>query len=148
MNINRYSILHRHTGPTCMRALSKGIFILNYLADSSDIVHVYLCISRYRIEISKRIKKEKENRKYPYQKKYHFPVEVFCTLNKQLRANPWENDTDYTDLNISNPPCVAILSTFSRSVFVPPQNALNQRVFMRNCARAQARMCTCWSSAQ
>ena len=64
-----------------MRALSKGLFILNYLADSSDIIHVYLRVSRYRKVISKRKKKEKENRKYPYQKKYHFPVEVFCTLN-------------------------------------------------------------------
>ena len=62
-NINRYSILHRHTGPTCMRALSKGIFILNYLADSSDIIHVYLRISRYRKVISKRKKEGKREQK-------------------------------------------------------------------------------------
>ena len=60
MNTNRYSILHRHTSPTCKHALSKGLFILNYLADSSDIILVYLPLSGYWKVISKRRKKEKK----------------------------------------------------------------------------------------
>ena len=59
--------------------LSPDIMNTN-LADSSDILHVKLRISRIRKVISKIRKKEKENRQYPYQKKYHFPVEVFCYI--------------------------------------------------------------------
>ena len=80
MNTNRYSIFHRHMSPTCIIALSYRLFIFDYLADSSDILHVKLRISRIRKVISKIRKKVKENRQYPYQKKYRFPVEVFCYI--------------------------------------------------------------------
>ena len=105
-------------------------------------------------DIEKKYVKEERKKKRTevsliYQKKYHFPVEVFCTLNMLIRAKPRENDTECTDIKPpSNPPCVAILLTFSQSVFVSPSSALSQRVFKRNCAKAQARLCIRRSSAQ